>query len=201
MYCINEFCNILTSLRKEKGWSQAELAEKLDISQQSVSKWETGVGYPDVTMFPVLAEIFAVPIGVLFGEDYTRTGLRKEYRFNGLGECRDYKLYLGNECRVEFIEEDEHECVISVSGDDTFLRFFDVEQEGHTIILHINNPSGTAEYWKEYDRNGYPSDNYIKIYTGGAKDTANIQAINYLNLTAESSENPDGNYEICCFSS
>lgn len=45
MYCINEFCNILTLLRKEKGWSQAVLAEKLDISQQSVSKWKTGVSH------------------------------------------------------------------------------------------------------------------------------------------------------------
>lgn len=33
----------ITELRKKQGWSQEELAQKLDISRQSVSKWESGV--------------------------------------------------------------------------------------------------------------------------------------------------------------
>lgn len=173
MYCINEFCNILTLLRKEKGWSQAVLAEKLGISQQSVSKWETGVGYPDVTLFPVIAEIYAVPIGVLFGENYTRTGIGKEYRFDAPEECRDYKIYLGNECRVEFFEVEGNECVVSVSGDDTFLRYFDVEQDEHTIILYIKNPSGTAEHWEELTE----TDIYPKIISGYIQEEQKILQI------------------------
>lgn len=35
-------------LRKKKGWSQEELADKLDISRQSVSKWESGTSIPDL---------------------------------------------------------------------------------------------------------------------------------------------------------
>ena len=35
-------------LRKRKGWSQEELADKLDISRQSVSKWELGASIPDL---------------------------------------------------------------------------------------------------------------------------------------------------------
>lgn len=35
----------ITELRKKQGWSQEELAQKLDISRQSVSKWESGVSH------------------------------------------------------------------------------------------------------------------------------------------------------------
>ena len=38
----------LQSLRKEKGLSQEALAEKLHVSRQAVSKWESGAGYPEM---------------------------------------------------------------------------------------------------------------------------------------------------------
>ena len=65
---LNKFCIIISNLRKDKGWTQTSLAEKLGISSQSVSKWECGIGYPDVTLFPVIAELFGVSVAVLFGE-------------------------------------------------------------------------------------------------------------------------------------
>ena len=68
MYQLSKFCNIIFDLRKERGWTQTMLAEKLNIAPQSISKWECGIGYPNVTLFPVIAELFHVPIGVLFGE-------------------------------------------------------------------------------------------------------------------------------------
>lgn len=42
MYNLNQFCNIIASLRKKKGWTQTVFAEKLGISPQSISKWERG---------------------------------------------------------------------------------------------------------------------------------------------------------------
>ena len=67
-YDLNQFCNIIATLRKKKGWTQTKFSELLGISPQSISKWECGVGYPDLTLFPVIAELLSVPIGVLFGE-------------------------------------------------------------------------------------------------------------------------------------
>ncbi len=67
MYNLNQFCNIIASLRKKKGWTQTVFAEKLGISPQSISKWERGVGYPDIALFPVLAELLEVPISVIWG--------------------------------------------------------------------------------------------------------------------------------------
>ena len=46
--------------RKEKGLTQAALAEQLNISNRTVSKWENGDGYPDITSIPKLAELLGV---------------------------------------------------------------------------------------------------------------------------------------------
>ena len=68
-YHLEKFGRILLELRKERGWTQSTLAKKMNLSAQSVSKWERGTSYPDIELFPVLAEIFNVDIGVLFGKD------------------------------------------------------------------------------------------------------------------------------------
>lgn len=57
--------NIIAKLRKQNEWTQAQLAEKLGVSDKSVSKWESGNGYPDISMFPLLADVFAVSIDYL----------------------------------------------------------------------------------------------------------------------------------------
>ncbi len=50
----------IMSLRKKNGWSQEELAEKLNVSRQSVSKWESGVSIPDISKILLMGEIFSV---------------------------------------------------------------------------------------------------------------------------------------------
>lgn len=52
----------LKQLRNEKGLSQEQLAEKIGLSRQSISKWEQGLSTPDVDNFVKLAEIYNVPI-------------------------------------------------------------------------------------------------------------------------------------------
>ena len=58
--------NIYT-LRKEKKITQAQLAEKLGVSEQAISKWENDQCAPDVSHFPIIAEFFGVSIDRLFG--------------------------------------------------------------------------------------------------------------------------------------
>ena len=62
----------IAKLRKEKGWTQIELAEKLQVSDKAVSKWEKDSGAPSVEFFPALAEVFGVSI------DYIMTGKKVE---------------------------------------------------------------------------------------------------------------------------
>ena len=58
----------LLKLRKESGLSQEQLAEKLDISRQAVSKWETGESQPDLSKLISLGDIFSVSIDELCGK-------------------------------------------------------------------------------------------------------------------------------------
>lgn len=50
----------IVKLRKEKGLTQEELAEKLGVSAQAISKWENDASCPDITLLPTLASILGV---------------------------------------------------------------------------------------------------------------------------------------------
>ncbi len=55
----------LTACRKRSGLTQAALAEKLNYSDKTISKWERGEGLPDLTAMQNLSEIFGVPVDAL----------------------------------------------------------------------------------------------------------------------------------------
>lgn len=55
----------ISALRKEKGMTQAVLAEKLNISNRTISKWENGDGLPDISILPELAENLGVSVDEL----------------------------------------------------------------------------------------------------------------------------------------
>lgn len=59
----------IVTLRKQLGWSQEELAEKLSISRQSVSKWELGAAIPDLDKILKLSEVFGVSTDYLLKEE------------------------------------------------------------------------------------------------------------------------------------
>lgn len=62
----------ITELRKEQNISQGDLAKKLNVSRQAVSKWEQGLSSPDTTKLIQLAEIFDVEV------EYLATGIKPE---------------------------------------------------------------------------------------------------------------------------
>ncbi|TDF94410.1 helix-turn-helix domain-containing protein [Paenibacillus piri] len=59
----------LKSERKNKGWSQEELAEKLFVSRQSVSKWENGQNYPSIEIIIKVSDLFGLTIDELLRSD------------------------------------------------------------------------------------------------------------------------------------
>lgn len=61
----------IAHLRKNCKITQTELAERLNISNKTVSRWENGLGFPEITQFPLLAKIFGVTV------DYLMTGDKK----------------------------------------------------------------------------------------------------------------------------
>lgn len=59
------FGTMIATLRKEKGMTQLELAEKMGVTDKAVSKWERDLSFPDVSSLPKLAEIFGVSVDEL----------------------------------------------------------------------------------------------------------------------------------------
>lgn len=61
--------NRIRSLRAERGWSQAELADMLDVSRQSVNAIETGRYDPSLPLAFAIAKLFQLPIESIFTPD------------------------------------------------------------------------------------------------------------------------------------
>lgn len=63
------FADKLVELRKNKGISQEELADKLDVTRQSISKWESGQSIPDISRILQLSELFDVSVDYLLKDE------------------------------------------------------------------------------------------------------------------------------------
>lgn len=61
--------NTIAALRKERGMTQEALAQKLEVTNQSVSKWESDQCCPDILLLPKIADIFGITIDALFGRE------------------------------------------------------------------------------------------------------------------------------------
>lgn len=87
----------IRQLRFKAGLTQEQLAEKLGIGPQSVSKWENAVAMPDISTLPLLAEIFGVSIDDLFA-------LSAEQRFNRIEHRMDMEDELPQDVFLEYEE-------------------------------------------------------------------------------------------------
>ncbi len=63
---MNDMGDRIKSNRVSQNMTQKELADKLNVTQKTISKWETGVGYPDVSMYVSISEVLKVDIDYLF---------------------------------------------------------------------------------------------------------------------------------------
>ena len=64
----------LFELRKEKGWSQEKLAEQINVSRQSISKWESGQVFPEIEKIIELSKIFQVTTDYLLLDENSEKG-------------------------------------------------------------------------------------------------------------------------------
>lgn len=63
--------DIISTLRKEKGMTQKDLADMLNITDKAVSKWERNIAFPDTATLPKIAEIFGVSVEELMNTKST----------------------------------------------------------------------------------------------------------------------------------
>ncbi|MCL2051561.1 MAG: helix-turn-helix domain-containing protein [Lachnospiraceae bacterium] len=72
---------LISRLRKAKNMTQKELAEKLAVTDKAVSKWERGLGYPDISILPLLASILGVTVEEILSGDEIKTVKTMPNRF------------------------------------------------------------------------------------------------------------------------
>lgn len=88
----------ILSLRKKCGWSQEELADKLEVSRQSISKWESAQSIPDINKILELARVFGVSTDYLLKDEieqaeFTDTDLEPATRVVTLQEANEYMQF------------------------------------------------------------------------------------------------------------
>ncbi len=90
----------IKELRVKNELTQEELANMLGVSMQAVSRWETGITFPDITLLPILANIFAVTTDELLGrdvlkqEDEIKDILKEDDLYSHLGEPEKREILL-----------------------------------------------------------------------------------------------------------
>lgn len=75
-----EFSEKLQLLRKQRGWTQEQLAERIYVSRTAISKWESGKGYPSIDSLKALAQVYEVTIDVLLSSEELMTVAEDEVR-------------------------------------------------------------------------------------------------------------------------
>lgn len=71
--------NLISQIRKEKGLTQMQLAQKLGVSNATISKWETAKGFPDISLIEPLAETLGISVSeILTGERFDKNDETEE---------------------------------------------------------------------------------------------------------------------------
>jgi len=86
----------LAALRKQAKLSQADVAEKLSLSRQAVSKWESGKGLPSLIAYSVLSSLYGISVDVILSgkeaeDDHTLPKLKNQQFHEALREARRHR--------------------------------------------------------------------------------------------------------------
>lgn len=143
------FGETIKTLRRDSNMTQEKLAEILSISPQAVSRWETNVAMPDISLLPPLANLFGVTTDFLLGMDTYQKDLRKaefekaffEYWKHDDKE-KNYQIavqaaaeYPGNMEYVEWLASAEYYVAIPNTNDSEYKSLLESSVMHYNIVL------------------------------------------------------------------
>lgn len=164
----------ISQLRKEKGWTQAELANKLQVSDKAVSKWESNKGEPSIEFLPILAQLFDVSL------DYLMTGKEKEDKIITISRLElcakkdDVAMYRNFKIDSDYKDE---------NGKTIFNYVFDYESKKLFTYLIENNEFFTyIEYYGD-DSKTMEKFYYMEILCNDKNIINDLLKLDYINAT------------------
>lgn len=136
---------LISKLRKEQNMTQKDVAERLCVSPQAVSKWERGIGCPDVSFLPALSELFGVALERLLAGDLspaaTDGGNMKRIKFYVCPDCGNILTATGGgelHCcgrKLEALKakpaDEEHRATVQAIEEDWYVTFSHPMEKGH----------------------------------------------------------------------
>ena len=155
---------MIKRLREEKKITQQQLAEIMNVSDKAISKWETGRGYPDITLIEPLAEALGVSVIELFsGEDVINTNKASNMLRAGLYVCPvcGNVIYATGEAVISCCgitlpvleaesAEDEHSVSVEKVEDDYFVKINHEMTKTHYISFIASVQNDGCEIRKLY---------------------------------------------------
>lgn len=148
-----KFAEKLKSIRKQAGMSQEQLAEKLGVSRQAVTKWETDAGIPDIENIMAISTLFDISIDELLSNE---KGVKKstEYLFESIteydiGEPKRYDMKLGGakQCILSGYEGEKIRVRLASNTLSTIQSDFKVKIDDirKRIDVDVNRKNGVSE--------------------------------------------------------
>lgn len=148
MDCIN-VGKLILSLRKEKGMTQKQLADAMNISDKTISKWERGLGCPDVSLLHELSEILNVNIErILLGNlepNDADGGNMKKVKFYVCPDCGNILTATGEAevscCGRKLVSlipkpaDEIHKLTVEEVEDDYYVTFTHEMSKTHYLIF------------------------------------------------------------------
>ena len=161
---------VIKELREKNKMTQLELAEKLGVSDKTISKWETAKGFPDITLLETIAEVFSISVAELFSGNTVNNSnvsanmIRSKYYvcpicgnvIHSMGEavihCHgvllpEAELEQSDENHKIFVEKVEDEYYVRIEHDMTKKHYisFIAAQSINDIQMIKLYPEGNAE--------------------------------------------------------
>ena len=138
---------LIARLRKEKGLTQKQVAQNLSICSKTVSKWETGRGFPDVSFIPTLSKILGVDISKLIvgemPEAKSDGGNIRKTGFYVCEKCNNIITSIGNaeilccgrtlSSLLPKTPDDKHKINAEIIEDDFYITFTHPMEKEHYI--------------------------------------------------------------------
>ena len=130
----------IAECRKRKKLTQLELAEKLGVTDRSVSNWENGVCLPDASLYRLLCDILQISINELFAGEFVCNENYKNVADDNLLILLEHRLYDTTSKEITF--DEFHNSLKRISEITLLLQRFEDKQEAITYLV---NETGLSE--------------------------------------------------------